>query len=61
MQCGHRTALSGISVAQNPHSFVVGSAGGASSSRRRLFIPLITMNRAKAMMRKLTSELTKTP
>ena len=61
VQLGQRLALIGISVRQNGHSLVVGSSGGASSSRLRLFMPLISINTAKATIRKLTILLKKTP
>ena len=61
VQLGQRVALMGMAVKQNGQSFVVGSAGGASSVRFREFIPLITMNMAKATIRNEMIVLRNTP
>ena len=59
VQAEHRVALIGTAVKQRGQSFVIGAAAGAS--RRMLFTPLISMNKAKATIRKLMIELTNNP
>lgn len=61
VQLGQRVAAIAIVDMQKGQSLVVGSAGGASSSRLRLFMLLISMNTAKATIRKLIIALKKIP
>ena len=61
VQFGQRLALIAMVEKQKGHSLVVGSAGGASSWRLRLFMPLISMNTAKATIVKLITALKNTP
>ena len=61
VQLGQRVALMEISVMQNSHSLVVGSAAGASSLRLIEFMALMTMNTAMATIRKLITVLMNIP
>ena len=61
VQCAQRVALMGMLLRQWGHSLVVGSAGGASSSRFSLLMPLMSRNTAKATIRKLITALMNTP
>ena len=53
MQWGHRVALIGIVEKQYVHSFVVGTAGAATSFLLSLLIFRVKRNMTKARMRKL--------
>src|SRR5690606_610274 len=54
VQWAQRVALRGIADRQKGQSLVVGSGAGASFSRCRRLIALISRNTAKATMMKLT-------
>jgi len=61
VQFGHLVALMLIVEKQCGHSLVVGSFTGAGSSFFNLFIFLITINIAKATIKKLIMVLIKAP
>jgi NAD(P)H-nitrite reductase large subunit len=61
VQCPQRFAKIGIVDRQWGHSLVVGSSGGASSSRCSLLMARIKRNTANATMTKLIMVFMKTP
>ena len=61
VQNAQRFALIGIALKQCGHSFVVGSAAGASSFRFKLLSHLMIINTANATIKKLMIVLMNTP